>query len=160
MLSLLFLIITSNSQIRDTSWLTEISLRTDAFIKPKKRIPIFDSPTFSVYSTFDLVVTSIKMHIDEHDVEEDKLLLKKFFNTSKSFDRNLKDIQDDQVLKSRLAFRTVQLIQQRECLIYNKISKKFESKVIVTNYIKNWNTGIRFSTESALQIMDIITGSF
>ena len=158
-LSYLLLAVASDSQIRDSSWITEVSLRPDAFIKSKKRIPIFESDTFTVYSTFDLVVTNIKKHIDEYEVEEDKLLLDKFFNTSKSFDRNLKDIQDDKILKSRLDFRTAELIQRRECLVYNKMSEKFEARVFITNYLKNWWTGIRFSTESSLQIMDLVTGA-
>jgi hypothetical protein len=159
-LSFLILAVASDSQICDTSWITEVSLRPDAFIKSMKRIPIFESDTFIVYSTFDLVITNIKKHIVEHEVEEDKLLLAKFFNTSKSFDRNLKDIQDDKILKSRLDFRTAELIQRRECLVYNKMSEKFETTIFVTNYIKNWWTGIRFSTESSLQIMDLVTGAF
>jgi hypothetical protein len=161
-LVLLFLLLAlpCDSQIRDTSWITQISLQPDGFIKSKRRIPLFESDTFTVYSTFDLVVTNIKKHIDEYEVEEDKLLLDKFFNTSKSFDRNLRDVQDDKVLKSRLDFRTAELIQRRECLVYNKMSKKFETILFVTNYIENWWTGIRFSTESNLQIMDLVTGAF
>lgn len=135
-------------------------MQPGSFIKSKKRIPLFESDTFTVYSTFDLVVTNIKKFIDENEVEEDKILLDKFFNTSKSFDRNLTDIQNDKVLKSRLDFRTVELIQRRECLVYNKISKKFETMIFVTNYIKNWWTGIRLSTQSSLQIMDLVTGAF
>lgn len=160
LLSFLLLAVASNSQVRDTSWITEVRLQPDVFIKSKKRIPIFETDTFTVYSTFDLVVTNIKRHIDEHEVEEDSMLLAKFFNTSKSFDRNLKDIQADRILKSRLDFRTAELIQRRECLVYNKLSEKFETIVFATNYIKNWWTGIRFSTESNLQIMDLVTGAF
>lgn len=159
-LSFLLLAVACDSQIRDTSWITEISLQPDTFIKSKKRIPLFESDTFIVYSSFDLVVTNIKKHINEYEIEEDKLLLDKFVNTSKSFDRNLKAIQDDKVLKSRLDFRTAELIQQRECLVYNKIFKRFETIVFIIKYIKNWWIGIRFSTESNLQIMDIVTGAF
>ena len=159
-LSFLLSTVVCFSQIHDSSWTTKVSLKTDDFIKSKKRIPLFESDTFTVYSTFDLVVTNIKKFIDEHEVEEDKLLLDKFFNTSKSFDRNLEDIQNDKVLKSRLDFRTAELIQRRECLVYNKISKKFEAMIFVTNYIKNWWTGIRFSTQSNQQIMDLVTGAF
>lgn len=137
-----------------------MSLQTDGYIKPKKRIPLFESDTFTVYSSLDLVVANIKKFNDEHEVEEDKLLLDKFFNTSKSLDRNLEDIQNDTVLKSRLQFRTAELIQNRECLVYNKISKKFETMIFVTNYIKNWWTGIRFSTQSNQHIMDLRTGAF
>ena len=159
-LSFLLLSAVCFSQIRDSSWTKEVSLQTGSFIKSKKRIPLFESDTFIVYSTFNLVVTNIQKFIDEHEVQEDKLLLDKFFNTSKSFDRNLEDIQNDQVLKSRLDFRTAELIQRRECLVYNKMAKKFETMILVTNYIKNWWTGIRFSTQSNQQIMDIITGAF
>ena len=160
LLSFFILTLTSSSQIRDSSWTKEIILQTDNFIKPKKRIPLFESDTFTVYSTFDLVVTNIKKFSEEYGVEEDKLLLDKFFNTTKSFERNLQDIQNDPVLKSRLQFRTADLIQKRECLVYNKISKKFESMIFVTNYIKNWWTGLRFSTQSNQQILDLRTGAF
>lgn len=159
-LSFLFSAVVSFSQIRDSSWTTEVSLQPGAFIKPKKRVPLFDSNSFTVYSTFDLVVTNIKKFIDEYEVVEDKLLLKKFLNTSKSFDRNLDDIQNDNLLKSRLDFRTAELIQSRGCLVYNKISKEFENMVFVVNYIKNKRTGIRFLTKTNQQIMDIETGAF
>lgn len=156
----LLLTVACFSQIRNTSWTKEVSLRNGDFIKSKKRIPLFDSDTFTVYSTFDLVVANIKEFIDEHEIEEDKLLLNKFFNTSESLDRNLEDIQNNKVLKTRLDFRTAELIQRRECLVYNKISKSFESMVFVTNYIKNWWTGIQFSTQANLQIMNLVTGAF
>jgi hypothetical protein len=159
-LSFFILTLTCFSQIQDSSWTKKISLQTNGFIKPKMRIPLFETDTFTVYSTFDFVVANIKRFGDEYAVEEDKLLLDKFFNTSKSLDRNLEDIQNDRVLKSRLQFRTADLIQNRECLVYNKMSKKFETMILVTNYIKNWWTGIRFSTQSNQQIMDIRTGAF
>jgi hypothetical protein len=160
LISFLILVVVCFGQSRDSSWTKEISLQTGDFIKPKKRIPIFESDTFTVYSTFDLVTTHIKKFIDEHQIKEDKILLKMFFNTSKSLDRNLEDIQNSKILKSRLDFRTAELIQRQECLIYNKKSRKFETMIFVTNYIKNWWTGIRFSTPSNQQVMDLVTGAF
>src|SRR5688500_2042562 len=111
-LSFSFLAALCFSQIRDSSWTKGVTLQTGSFIRPKKRIPLFESDTFDIYSSFDLVVTNIKTFIDEHEVEWDKLLLDKFFNTSKSFDKNLEDIKNDQLLKSRLDFRTAELIQR------------------------------------------------
>src|SRR5688572_21487882 len=107
-------------QIHDSTWTTEISLHGGEFIKSKRRIPLFDSDTFTVYSNFNLLVDNIKDFINEHEVEDDRLLLDKFFNTAKSLERNLEDIQNDKILKSRLDFRTAELIQKRKCLVYNK----------------------------------------
>jgi hypothetical protein len=130
------------------------------YIKPKKRIPLFESDTFAVYSNFNLVVDNIKNFIKEYEVEDDSLLLAKFFNTAKSLEKNLEDIKSDKVLKFRLDFRTAELIQKGKCLVYNKISKAFETKIFVTNYIKNWWTGIRFSNQANHQIFDLRTGAF
>ena len=159
-LLLLLLTISALGQLRDSSWAKTISLTNFDYIKKSKRIILFQSDTFIVYSTFDLTVSNIKKFIDEYEVEEDKQLLDKFFNTSKSLDRNLDDIRDDKALASRLDFRIADLIQRRECLIYNKIEKAFESDVIMTNYILNYWTGVRFATKANQQIIDIITGAF
>jgi hypothetical protein len=158
--SFLLLTIVCFSQIHDSTWTKEVSLYEGDYIKSKKRISLFDSDTFTVYSTFNIVVENIKDFIHEHEIDEDKLLLGKFFNTAKSLDRNLVDIQNDKILKSRLDFRIAELIQRKKCLVYNKMSKTFESKIFVTNYIKSWWTGIRFTTLTNLQIMDLVTGAF
>jgi hypothetical protein len=147
-------------QIHDTAWSKTISLPDSDFIKAKKRLALFASDSFIIYSSFDIVVDNIQKFIRKYDVEEDKWLLKKFFNTSKSLEKNLADIQKDDVLKARLNYRTADLIQTRKCLIYNVTSKKFESQVIITNYIKNWWNGIKFSTQVNQTIMDLETGAF
>jgi hypothetical protein len=147
-------------QIHDTSWSKTISLPNSDFIKFKKRIALFVSDSFVIYSSFDIVTDNLKKFIDKYDVEEDKWLLKKLFNTSKSLEKNLSDIQNDDVLKARLNFRTSDLIQARKCLVYNTTSKTFESKLVVTNYIKNWWDGIKFSTQANETIMDLRTGAF
>jgi hypothetical protein len=130
------------------------------YIKSKERVSIFESDTFIIYSTFNIVEDNIKKFIKKNDVEEDKLLLNKFVNIEISLDKRLVGIKNDLVLSSRLNFRTAELIQKRKCLVYNKVSKAFERKLFVTNYITNWWAGIRFSTQTGQLIMDLRTGAF
>jgi hypothetical protein len=148
------------SQIHDTSWTRELQLQTANFIKPNKRIALFESDSFIIYSTFDFVVASIKKSIEENNIKGDSLLLDMFFNTSRSLDRNLRGIQNNKILKLYLDFKTMDLIRRRECLVYNKISKKFETKIFVMDYVKNLRTGVRFLNQSNQRILDLLTGVF
>ena len=147
-------------QIHDTTWTSEVSLHGGKYIKPGKRIPLLESDSFTIYSSFNLLVANVKSFIDEHEIEEDILLLNCLLNTSKSLERNLEDIKNDKTLKSRLDFRTADLIQRRNCLVYNKSLKLFESMIFVTNYVKNWWTGIRFTNQADRLIMDLRTGAY
>ena len=94
-------------QIHDTAWSKTISLPDSDFIKAKKRLALFASDSFIIYSSFDIVVDNIQKFIRKYDVEEDKWLLKKFFNTSKSLEKNLADIQ-----KEKLVSLTMKLLRK------------------------------------------------
>jgi hypothetical protein len=156
----LFFFFVGFSQIPDTSWTRELHLKTPSSIKPHKRISLFESESFIVYSTFNLVVAKIKESMDQNNVEEDSLLLNMFFNTSRSLDRNIKQIQSDRILKFYLDFKTVDLLKQKKCLVYNKISKRFETKIFVVNYVKKSRKGVKFLNESNQQILDLLTAVF
>jgi hypothetical protein len=150
----------SFSQSHDSAWTKEINLPRSDYINLSKRILLFNSDTFAIYSSLDMFVDNLRKFIKEYDVEEDTKLLNKLLDKSKSLNGTLSDIQNDQVLRFRLNFRTAELIQKRKCLVYNKTSKVFESKLLVTNYIKNWWTGIKFSTQTNQAIIDLRTGAF
>jgi hypothetical protein len=148
------------SQIRDTTWTKELQLQASNFIKPNKRIALFESDSFIIYSTFDLVVGKIKESINENDIEEDSLLLNMFFNTSRSLDRNIKEIQSNKILKTYLDFKIADLLRRRQCLVYNKISKEFETKIFVIDYVKNSWKGIMFLNGANQEIFDLLVGVF
>lgn len=149
-----------SQDLTDSAVHKNISLLSKEKIRPNKRIILLDNNSFTVYSTFDLVVENLKNFINLHDIEEDKELLNKFFNTAKSFERNMQDIQNDPKLKGRLEFRTVDLLEQGKCIVYNKTNKTYVSQVLRSKYTKDWWTGIRFSTIDNQTIMDIRTGAY
>ena len=158
--SLLITISAFSQDLTDSTVQKTISLLSKVDIKPKKRIILSNNNSFTVYSTIDLTVENLKKFIVEHDIEEDKELRGRLFNTAKSFERNMQDIKNDPKLKRRLEFRTVDLLEQGKCIVYNKISKTYVSQVLRTKYIKEWWTGIRFSTLDNQTIIDIRTGAF
>jgi hypothetical protein len=158
--SLLMTISVFSQDLTDSTVQKTISLLSKVDIKPKKRIILSNNNSFTVYSTIDLTVENLKNFIVEHDIEEDKELQGRLFNTAKSFERNMQDIKNDPKLKRRLEFRTVDLLEQGKCIVYNKISKTYVSQVLRTKYIKEWWTGIRFSTLDNQTIIDIRTGAF
>jgi hypothetical protein len=105
-------------------------------------------------------VTSIREHIKNFEVKDDIELLNNLLDQSNTLRLNLDAINNDIVLKSRLNFRTVELIQERKCMVYNKIEESFESVVFMTDYIQNWWSGIRISTQTNQVIIDVRTGAF
>jgi|SRR5690606_4922274 len=148
------------AQIHDTAWTKEIILPESQLIDSSNRILLFETDTFSVYSRLEVVVTSIREHIKNFEVEDDTELLNNLLDPSNSLRLNLDAINNNIVLKSRLNFRIVELIQERKCLVYNKIEESLETVVFVTDYIQNWWTGIRISTQTNQVIIDVRTGAF
>jgi hypothetical protein len=146
--------------LTDTAARKSIRLLSESDIKSDKRLILAENDSFIIYSTFALTAKNLKDFITEYDIEEDKELQTKLFNTSKSLERNMHDIQSDPRLKGRLEFRTVDLLEQGKCIVYNKMEKMYVSQVSRTKYTKNWWTGIRFSTILNQTIMDIRTGAF
>jgi hypothetical protein len=147
-------------QVTDSAYTKTISVLSKDKIRLNKRISLLVSDSFVVYSTFDIVVDNLKKFIKEYDVEEDRELLKKFFDTSKSLEKHLQDIQNDNRLKSRLEFRTADLLENGKCIVYNKVTKTYESQVTITNYRKNWWTGKKFCSLNNQTILDIRTGAY
>lgn len=156
---LLLLGMLCSGQPIDSVWTKEISIPGDRHIK-KTHIPLFETDSFIVYSTYRQLVKNIRQFIHEHDVGNDKLLLNELLANKNSLSKKLAAIQANDLLQSRLMFRTGDLQQEKKCLVYNKITRNLESKLVVTEYIKNWFTGIAFFTPAGEKIMDLVTGVF
>jgi hypothetical protein len=146
--------------VTDSAYTKTVSAFPDDKIASNRRIVLLTTDTFIVYSSFDIIIDNLKKFIAEYDVEEDKNLLNKFLNTSKSLEGNLQDIRKDEKLKSRLDFRTADLLECAMCVVYNKVSKSCEKQITMTTYIKNWWNGKRFSSLNNQIIMDIRTGAY
>jgi hypothetical protein len=146
--------------LADTAAPKSILLLSKSDIKPNKRLILAENDSFIIYSTFAMTTKNLKGFISEYDIEEDKELQAKLFNTAKSLEQNMQDIQSDPKLKGRLQFRTANLLEQGKCIVYKKIEKTYVRQVLHVKYIKNWWTGIRFSTIGNETIMDIRTGAF
>lgn len=144
----------------DTAARKSIRLLSKSDIKTNKRLILSENDSFIVYSTFALTAKNLKGFIAEYDIEEDKELQAKLFNTAKSLERNMQDIQSDPRLKGRLEFRTVDLLELGKCIVYNKIEKTYVDQVNRTKYTKDWWAGIRFRTLDNKTILDIRTGAF
>ena len=158
--SLLITVSVFGQDLADTAAQKSIRLLSKSDIKPNKRLILAENDSFIVYSTFALTAKNLKGFIAEYDIEEDKELQAKLFNTAKSLERNMQDIQSDPRLKGRLEFRTVDLLEQGKCIVYNKVEKTYVSQVSRTKYTKDWWTGIRFSTILNQRILDIRNGAF
>lgn len=158
--SVLIAVSVFGQDLTDTAAQKSILLLSKSDIKPNKRLILAESDSFIIYSTFALTAENLKGFIAEYDVEEDKELQTKLSNTAKSLEQNMQDIQSDPKLKGRLEFRTVDLLEQGKCIVYNKIEKTYVRQVLRRKYIKNWWTGIRFSTSDNQTIIDIRTGAF
>jgi hypothetical protein len=124
-----------------------------------KRIKLVETDTIIVWSSYDLLVKSLRNQIKAWDVEEDKILLNKLL-TAESLESRFKKINSTQVLKSRLEFRTIHLLQEGRCVVYNKILKQDETNIIRVEYWKKWWTGIKFLTSQNTFIIDVRTGAF
>jgi hypothetical protein len=144
----------------DSSTTRNVDLIAAKNIKKNKRIPVAENDSFIVYASFNLIVDNLTKFIEEHDVEDDKRLRSVFFNPAKSFERNMQDIENDIKLKERLNFRTADLLEKGQCLVYNKFSKSFESRILITRYWKNWWTGLRFADRQGNVFLDVVTGVF
>lgn len=158
--SLLIAFSVFGQDLTDTAAQKSILLLSKSDIEPNKRLMLAENDSFIIYSTFALAAKNLKDFIAEYDIEEDKELQTKLFNTAKSLKRNMQDIQSNPRLKGRLEFRTVDLLEHGKCIVYNKIEKTYVSQVRRTRYTKDWWTGIRFSTLDNETIMDIRTGDF
>jgi hypothetical protein len=158
--SLLIAVSVFGQDLTDIATQKSIRLLSKSDIKPNKRFILAENDSFIIYSTFALTAKNLRDFIAEYDIKEDKELRTKLFNTAKSLERNMQDIQSDPRLKGRLEFRTVDLLEQGKCIVYNKIEKTYVSQVIRTKYTKDWWTGIRFSTLDDETILDIRTGAF
>ena len=158
--SLLIAVSLFGQELTDTTAQKSIRLLSKSDIKPNKRLILVENDSFIIYSTFDLTTKNLKSFIAEYDIEEDKELQVKLFNTAKSLERNMRNIHSDPRLKGRLEFRTIDLLEQGKCIVYNKIEKTYVSQVLRTKYSKDWWTGIKFSTLDKEKIMDIRTGAF
>jgi hypothetical protein len=82
-----------SQQVTDSAYTKTVSAFPDDKIASNRRIVLLTTDTFIVYSSFDIIIDNLKKFIAEYDVEEDKNLLNKFLNTSKSLEGNLQDIR-------------------------------------------------------------------
>lgn len=158
--SLLIVVSVFGQDLTDTAAKKTIPLLFKSDIKPNKRLILAENDSFVVYSTIALTAKNLKGFIAEYDIEEDKQLQSKLFNTAKSLEQNMLDIQSNPKLKGRLEFRTADLLEKGYCIVYNKIEKTYVSQIRRSKYNKDWWTGIRFSTINNQTIVDIRTGAF
>ena len=114
----------SIGQVPDTTRTIEILLPQSNFIKAIERISLFESDSFIIYTSFDILVKNFKNFIKENAVKEDLEILRILVDNSKPLSTNLKEIQNDQEMKSRLDYRTADLLLKRKCginLIFDQI---------------------------------------
>jgi hypothetical protein len=121
---------------------------------------IYESPNFKIFADYKKLISSLKSHIKAYDIEEDKNLLKQLQHRSKTIKQRIDAVKSDPVLKSRLAFRTMDLLKTGKCIIQNRISGANESNMILQDYQKKWWTGTRFLTVDAQIVFDVTTGAF
>lgn len=159
-LILLHLAQLSFSQIRDTSWNKEIVLLQNDQFKSAKRILLFESDTFAIYSSHFMVVSYLNQQCKDYGVEEDYELLFKLLDRSKSVDDYLHDIQNNYVLKARLNLTTSWLMQNSGCLIYNKTLKTFECKLFMTGYVRSGQISTSFFTQTNKLVFDLVGVAF
>ena len=149
-----------SSQKIDSSWTRAINLPGDAEIKQKKRIELVTADSFVVVSTQSLIINHLKKKNEQGVIEADRLLLDRFLDRSSTLEEIMLDIITNPLLRSRMDFCTSEMLQQGKCVLYNKIAGRVESKVMVTNYIKDCGRGIRFSTVSGVLLMDLAMGGY
>jgi hypothetical protein len=130
------------------------------FNEAKQLVGVYESPSFRVFVEYKSLISSLKSHIKAYDLDEDKNLLKQLKDRSKTIMQRIDAIQSNPVFKSRLAFRTMNLMKAGKCIVLNRVSGANESYLIHQDYQKKWWTGTRFLTEDGHIVLDVTTGAF
>jgi hypothetical protein len=144
----------------DSTSANTIQLSGYVLRKKASKVKLVDTDTLIVWTSYGLVIKSLKHHIKKWEVDEDKALLKHLQSSSKSLAKKMDEINANPVLKSRLEFRTIDILRSGKCEVYNKVLKQNETQVACIDYWKKWWTGVKFLTSKNTLVIDVRTGSF
>ena len=120
-------------------------------------IIIFANNNFICSTTRNILISSIKKHIKNYEIEDDKELLKKV-KSEKSSDLTTAIV--DARLKSRLYYRISDIIQSKQCIILNNERLTLEKRIIIQKFSTRLESGTRITAENGTIILDSIEGVF
>lgn len=144
---------------RDTVF-TNDTIRIHGQYNAANVVVLYESPTFTVSSDYASIISSLKSHVKAHDIDWDKKLLRQLQDRAKTPKQRIAAAQSDPQLKSRLAFRTMDLLKLGKCVVRNQANGVTEARLIHQDYQKKWWTGTRFLTLDGHLVFDIQTGAF
>jgi hypothetical protein len=131
-------------------------LLDSAFLtKNTRTIVLIETDTFLVLTTYELFVENCESVIKKYNVNWDIDLLKLFIvDNSKIIYAD--SLTKTDINKSRIAFRIASLIENGQCLVYNKQKMLLEKSLIIENYEGFDVSGRRMKTKDNHLILETI----
>ena len=137
-----------------------INLADSTILNSDSKIIIFsNNDKYCVFSSQDLLLLALNKWIEKHDIDWDKNLLELLENQkedticvdSLAFTGNLKD---------RIYFQWAALMENKECLIYNKENAMLEKKIRIEHFLENNHTGKNYKLLNDDLILKLYTGVY
>lgn len=120
-----------------------------------KKVLLLRNDTFSIYTTATAFSDVCTNAIKKDDNEGDKALLAILANnTSYSVDMNKSFLTEES--KAKLTLRIADILESRNCEVFNRVARHCEQKVIIEKYATPFVSGRRFKTEKGSIILETV----
>ncbi len=140
---------------------SKIIILDSTIIKKRYRtIQLIENDTFSVLTTYHLFVENCENWINKYNLEWDKDLLRIITEDKSSYVIYANKIVKTDMQKSRLTFRISDLIENGNCVVFNKITNKKESLIDIEYFITESIYGRKFRTSDRILILETTDGVF
>ena len=129
-------------------------------IKNQKIVTLIETDRFVVMTTYTLFIQNFKTWLKSYpDITEDKLLYNSIVK-----DTNGKNVKANVIAAKlnyidRLNFRTAELLNKGNCLIFDKLKRKQSKKIEILKYSDIGVAGTKYSIATEL-ILDVIEQTF